>query len=74
MPEGDVETYHADGRWRNRVEALEDLPGSYDTKDEAVQIGRDEARERNVEHIVRNLDGTIAERSTYGHDPRDIKG
>ena len=74
MPEGDIETYHADGRWKNRVEALDDLPGSYDTKDEAVQVGRDEARERRVEHIVRNLDGTIAERSSYGHDPRDIKG
>lgn len=74
MPEGDVETYHANGRWKNRVEAIDDLPGSYDTKDEAVQVGRDEARERRVEHIVRNLDGTIAERSTYGHDPRDIKG
>ena len=74
MPEGDVETYHSDGRWKNRVEALEDLPGSYDTKDEALEVGRDEARERKVEHIVRNLDGTIADRSTYGHDPREIKG
>lgn len=74
MPAGDIETYHADGRWRNRVEALADLPGAYDTKDEAVRAGRDEARERKVEHVIRNLDGTIADRSTYGHDPRDIKG
>lgn len=52
MPAGDIETCHADGAWRNRVEA----------------------QERQVEHIIRNLDGTIAERHTYGHDPRDIKG
>jgi Uncharacterized protein conserved in bacteria (DUF2188) len=74
MPAGDIETYHADGKWRNRVETLEDLPGEYDRKDEAVRIGRDEARERKVEHLIRNLDGTIAERNTYGHDPRNIPG
>lgn len=74
MPAGDIETYHSDGKWRNRIEALEDLPGEYDTKDEAVRVGRDEARERKVEHIIRNLDGTIGERNTYGHDPRNIPG
>ncbi|GAA5122395.1 hypothetical protein GCM10023339_40720 [Alloalcanivorax gelatiniphagus] len=74
MPTGDIETYHADGKWRNRVEALEDLPGEYDRKDEAVREGRDEARDRKVEHIIRNLDGTIGERNTYGHDPRNIPG
>ena len=74
MPAGDIETYHADGKWRNRVETLEDLPGEYVRKDEAVRIGRDEARERKVEHIIRNLDGTIAERNTYGHDPRNVPG
>jgi len=72
MPAGDVETYHADGKWKNRIEALDDLPGEHDTKAEAVRVGRDEARERKVEHIIRNLDGTIGERHTYGHDPRNI--
>ena len=74
MPAGDVETYHADGKWKNRIEALHDLPGEHDTKAEAVRVGRDEARERKVEHIIRNLDGTIGERNTYGHDPRNIPG
>ena len=74
MPAGDIETYHVDGKWRNRVEALEDLPGEYDRKDEAVRVGRDEARDRKVEHIIHNLDGTMHERNTYGHDPRNIPG
>jgi hypothetical protein len=74
MPAGGVETYHADGKWKNRIEALDDLPGEHDTKAEAVRVGRDEARERKVEHIIRNLDGTIGERNTYGHDPRNIPG
>ena len=74
MPAGDIETYHVNGKWRNRVEALGELPGAYSTKEEAVRNGRDEARERKVEHLIRNLDGTIRERNTYGHDPRDIPG
>jgi hypothetical protein len=74
MPAGDIETYHADGKWRNRVEGLESLPGEHDTKDAAVRVGRDEARDRKVEHLIRNLDGTIAERNSYGHDPRNIRG
>jgi hypothetical protein len=74
LPAGDVETYHSAGKWRNRIEAVADLPGGHDHKDEAVRTGREEAKERKVEHIIRNLDGTIAERHTYGHDPRDIPG
>lgn len=74
MPKGDVETYQSEGKWRNRIEAVEELPGEHDKKDDAVQAGRAEAKRRKVEHIVRNLDGTIGERNTYGHDPRDIPG
>jgi hypothetical protein len=74
MPEGDVETYHADGKWRNRIEGLAGLPGAYDTREAAVEAGREEARDRKVEHIVRKKDGTIGERSSYGKDPRDIPG
>jgi hypothetical protein len=74
MPAGDVLTFHLDGKWRNKIEAVADLLGEYDTRAEAVAAGRDEERDRKVEHIIHNLDGTIGERNTYGHDPRNIKG
>ena len=75
MPAGDVETYHsAEGKWHNRIEALEELPGVYDRKEDAVREGRAGARQRKVEHIIRNLDGTIGERNSYGNDPRNIPG
>ena len=48
--------------------------GSYPTKAEAQAAVRDEAKSRKVEHIIRNLNGQIAERNTYGHDPRNIPG
>jgi IS30 family transposase len=34
----------------------------------------DYARGHKVEHIIRNLNGRIGERNTYGHDPRNIPG
>ena len=74
MPAGDVGTFHQDGSWHNRIEGSNDLLGSYPTREEAVAAGRDEARRRKVEHLVHNLDGSIGERNTYGHDPRDIPG
>ena len=74
MPHGDVETFHRDGKCRNRIEGETVLAGEWDTKEPAVAAGRDEARARKVEHIIRNLDGTIGERNSYGHDPRDVPG
>ncbi|MFC4786481.1 DUF2188 domain-containing protein [Nocardioides sp. MAHUQ-72] len=56
MATGDVETYHADGKWRNRIEGGDDLPDAYDVRATAVAAGHDEAVRRKVEHIVRDLD------------------
>ena len=74
MPQGDVETVHHDGRWWNRVEGTGDEHGPHHTKAQALEEGRDLAREFKNEHIIKGLDGRIHERSTYGHDPRDIPG
>ncbi|MFI9452545.1 DUF2188 domain-containing protein [Amycolatopsis sp. NPDC052450] len=38
-------------------------------KAEATEKGRDMARERKVEHFIRNQDGQIGERNTCGHAP-----
>jgi hypothetical protein len=74
VPHGDIETYHQDGKWRNKVEGESGSESTHDTKEEAVSAARDMARSRKVEHIIKNMDGTIAERSSYGHDPRNIPG
>lgn len=39
-----------------------------------VTLAPPAARDLQVEHIVHNLDGQIHERSSYGNDPRDVKG
>src|SRR5687768_3396560 len=74
MPEGDVETYYVDGKWRNRIEGNPGFLDEFGSREEAVLVGRDHARELQVEHIVHNQDGTIGQRSSYGQDPRSIPG
>lgn len=75
MPNGDVETFPRGDAWFNRVTGDDaTVGGSYRTKAEAVTAGRDLARERKVEHIIKNQDGQIAERNSYGNDPRNIPG
>lgn len=76
MPTGDVEVFYntTDERWRVRIEGGEILDGDYQTKDEAVDAGRDIARDHGAELTVKKQDGTIGERDSHGHDPRDIPG
>jgi hypothetical protein len=74
MPKGDVETYHEGGAWHNRIEGTDQVLSSHRTKEEAQAAGRRTAMDRKVEHIIRNLNGQIAQRNTYGHDPRSIPG
>ncbi|MHA7261589.1 DUF2188 domain-containing protein [Arthrobacter sp. TMN-37] len=75
MPKGDIETFHDVGLWMNRRQAVDDKPwGLATTKEEAAAVGRSVARAEKVEHIIRNIDGTIGERNSYGNDPSSIRG
>lgn len=74
MAKGDIETYYEDGQWKNRPQGNERASNVHDTKREAQQAGRDMARDRSVEHVIKNRDGKIGERNSYGNDPRNVKG
>jgi Uncharacterized protein conserved in bacteria (DUF2188) len=74
MAEGFVHTVHTDGSWSNSIEGASPLAGTYETKADAVEAGRSEARRRQTEHLIHNEDGTIGERSSYGDDPADRPG
>jgi Uncharacterized protein conserved in bacteria (DUF2188) len=63
-----VHTVYRVGLWQNEVEG-EGVDSSYPTKVEAVARGRELAIARRSEHVVHNLDGTIAGRNGYGVDP-----
>ena len=75
MAEGFVHTVHRDGRWMNSIEGDQaPLPDSFETKEDAVEAGRAEARRRQTEHVIHNEDGAIGERNSYGNDPADRAG
>ncbi|WP_396910904.1 DUF2188 domain-containing protein [Mycolicibacterium sp.] len=44
------------------------------TKAEQQAVGRQMAKDRRVEHTVRNRDGKIAGKNSYGNDPRPPQG
>ncbi len=74
MAKGDIETYHEDGQWKNKVQGSSRAANRYATKAEAQSAGRDMARNRRVEHVIKNKDGTIGARNSYGNDPHPPKG
>ncbi len=60
-----VETDHEDGAWKNRVQGNQRTSNIHDTKAAAQTAGRDMARDRGVEHIIKKMGGTIGERNPY---------
>jgi hypothetical protein len=71
---GAVETYCDEGVWRNRVRGRDPLPGTFTTREAALEVARDEARIRGVEHVVRREDGTVTERNRYPRRSEEIPG
>lgn len=74
MVKGDIETYHEDGQWKNRPQGNDRASNVHDTKAEAQATGREMAKDRHVEHVIKNMDGRIGEKNSYGNDPRSSKG
>lgn len=75
MAQGDIETYQEGGSWKNKREGSSRAFGAgYATKEEAVAAGRDAAKADRVEHVIKNADGQIAGKNSYGSDPRNVPG
>src|SRR5688572_22525578 len=75
MAQGDIETYYEDGSWKNKREGTSRAFGAgYSTKHEAEAVGREAAQADKVEHVIKNQDGQIASKNSYGNDPRNVPG
>jgi len=75
MAKGDIETYFEDGVWKNRPQGNLRASNTAPKKAEAQATGREMARDRKVEHVIKKKDGTIGERNTYKKpDPHPPKG
>lgn len=68
-------TYSAkEQNWRNITEGAAKPSKVFGTKAQAVAAGRQIAINNKVEQLIHDENGKIAERNSYGHDPRNIKG
>jgi hypothetical protein len=68
MARGWVHTVYSNGKWRNEIEEGQALL-AHETKDAAVEAGSAEAQRLKTEHVIHNIDGTIAQQASYGHNP-----
>lgn len=69
MARGWIHTVYRDGQWVNEKEGASRASTAHATKSEAVARGRQLAIAAKTEHVVHNMDGTIAYRNSYGGDP-----
>ena len=61
-------------RWKNRAQGNSRASNVHDTKAAAQAAGREMARDRGVEHVIKRMDGTIGEKNSYGKDSYPPKG
>ena len=63
-----------DGGWHSKAQDSNKPFGQRATQAEAIQVGRERARQDRTEHIIHRQDGRIRERNSYGNDPYPPKG
>ncbi|QYG12231.1 hypothetical protein [Microbacterium sp. PAMC22086] len=75
MAAGDIETFHRNGIWFNRIEGeSQTLGSSFLREAEAVKVGRSAAVARQVEHTVRSDEGPSVDSFPYDLHPRELIG
>jgi uncharacterized protein YdaT len=63
---------HPDG-WATKKEGGERAGSVHDTKSEALDQARDQAKREHVEVVIHRKDGTIQDSDSYGNDPNPPK-
>ncbi|GAT74561.1 hypothetical protein [Microbacterium hydrocarbonoxydans] len=74
MAAGDIETYRRNGIWFNRIEGESTTLGmSFESRADAVRVGRSAAAARQVGHTVRiDEGGPSGEVGAYERHPREL--
>lgn len=73
MGKSGIETYNEDGQWKSRRQGSSRAFDVGGTKAEQQATGREAAKRDGVEHTIKNLDGTIGQKNSYGNDPNPPK-
>ena len=78
MPKRGPETHHVvhnpDGGWDVRRGGADRASAHLDTKQEAIDAGREISQHQQTELRIHNLDGKIAQSDSHGGDPYPPKG
>ena len=64
----------ATGQWAVQTDGTQRADSLHDRKADAVSRGRDLARNKQTELVIKNADGRIASKDSYGNDPRNTRG
>lgn len=65
---------NSDGGWDVRRGGASRSSGHFDTKQEAVNRGREISRNAGTEFRIHNQNGRISQSDSHGNDPRKIPG
>jgi uncharacterized protein YdaT len=65
---------NSEGGWDVKRGGARRSSGHFDTKQAAVDRGREISRNAHTEFKIHNRDGRIAQSDSHGNDPRNIKG
>jgi hypothetical protein len=57
------------GRWAVQTDGNERATSLHETKADAIARSREVAKQRHGELVIRNKDGTIAQRDSYVREP-----
>ncbi len=60
--------------WENKKEGSNKPLSSHQTKDNALDKGKQIAKKEEVEHFIHGKDGKIQERNSYGQDTFPPRG
>ena len=63
-----------DGNWESKREGAERASKVTETQAEAWDYSKDKAKDAGGEAILKNREGLIRERNTYGNDPYPPEG
>ena len=74
MPKGDVEVHPQGDSWAVKIQGEGSPRSTHQRKSDAVDSGRALAKSLQVEFVVKNQDGRIAEKDSYGNEPRNVPG
>ena len=68
-------THDSGGGWNVQGEGNKTRSGHFDSKDEAIERGKELAKQGTLGQIkIHKKDGTIQTEHTYGEDPKKYQG